>query len=157
MGRFVFAGIILLSFWIVLSGHYTIFLISAGIISTILTVIVARYMKVLDAEYPSYLLTKSPGYLLWLVREIIKSAWSVTKIVLHPKMPISPTMRWVKATQHRILGRVIYANSITLTPGTISVDLVGDKILVHALTNEGVVSLEDGDMDRRVTKFEGHR
>jgi multicomponent Na+:H+ antiporter subunit E len=63
----------------------------------------------------------------------------------------------VKAGQRRDLGRVIYANSITLTPGTVSIDVEGDEILVHALTREAAEGLRSGVMDRKVCEFEGPR
>ncbi|MDP1718034.1 MAG: Na+/H+ antiporter subunit E, partial [Burkholderiales bacterium] len=86
---------------------------------------------------------------------IVKSAWDVSKIILNPRLPISPTLIRVKTTQKTAVGVVTYANSITLTPGTISVDVKQGEILVHALTCEGAAGLQSGEMDRRVTRFEG--
>jgi multicomponent Na+:H+ antiporter subunit E len=79
----------------------------------------------------------------------------VTKRILAPSLPISPNMIWVKASQKTDVGRVIYANSITLTPGTISMVMEDDRILVHALTFEGAAGVETGDMDRRASRAEG--
>ena len=70
-------------------------------------------------------------------------------------MPVSPTMTRVKMSQKSDVARVTYANSITLTPGTISVDIEGDDIVVHAITRENAIDLEGGEMDRRCAKFEG--
>ena len=94
-------------------------------------------------------------YWPWLLWEIAKAGWDVTKIILHPDLPISPELIRVPASQRTDLGRVIYANSITLTPGTISVETDEETILVHALTRAGAEGLESGDMDRRCTAFEG--
>jgi multicomponent Na+:H+ antiporter subunit E len=74
---------------------------------------------------------------------------------LSPSLPISPTIIHVRASQKSDLGKVIYGNSITLTPGTVAIDIDGDKIEVHALTREAAQALRDGDMDRRVTRLEG--
>lgn len=63
-------------------------------------------------------------------------------------------MTKVKASQTTDVGKVIYANSITLTPGTVSLGLVGDEITVHALIRENIEALESGDMDRRVSQLE---
>jgi multicomponent Na+:H+ antiporter subunit E len=63
-------------------------------------------------------------------------------------------MVWVPATQRTDVGKVIYANSITLTPGTVSVEIENDRILVHAITREAAEGLESGDMDRRVDAIE---
>ena len=79
----------------------------------------------------------------------------MSKVVLHPSLPISPTMTVVRAGQRSSVGIATYANSITLTPGTISVAVRGHDITVHALVRDGADDLEGGRMDRRVTRFEG--
>jgi multicomponent Na+:H+ antiporter subunit E len=100
------------------------------------------------------LLRGAVTYWPWLVREIAKSAWSVTKIILHPRLPISPTMTVVTVSQRTTPGIATYANSITLTPGTITVGVSGNKLTVHALVKENADDLEAGGMDARVTRFE---
>ena len=72
-------------------------------------------------------------------------------------MSISPVVIKVKSTQGTDLGHVIYANSITLTPGTVSMNVDGDIIEVHALTIEGAENLQAGEMNRRVTLMEDHK
>ena len=94
-------------------------------------------------------------YFPWLFREIAKSGWSVTKVILHPRLPISPTMTVVRASQKTPAGMATYANSITLTPGTITVGVNGSELTVHALVRDGALDLEGGGMDRRVSQFEG--
>jgi len=74
---------------------------------------------------------------------------------LSRSLPISPTLINVKANQKTVVGIVTYANSITLTPGTISVEIENNDITVHALTQDGALDLTGGEMDRMVTKFEG--
>jgi multicomponent Na+:H+ antiporter subunit E len=146
----------LFAFWLALSGHYTPVLIAAGIGSAALGVYFAARARVLDDEgHPIHLWFGAITYLPWLVREIVKSAWSVTKIILDPRLPISPTMTIVRAGQKTPVGIVTYANSITLTPGTITVGVSGDELTVHALVREGADDLEAGAMDRRVSQFEG--
>jgi multicomponent Na+:H+ antiporter subunit E len=145
----------LFAFWLALSGHYTPMLIAAGAVCAVLCVFVAVRMRVLDAEgHPIHLIWGALTYIPWLVREIAKSAWAVTKIILSPRLPISPTMTVVKASQRTPLGVSIYANSITLTPGTITVGVNANELTVHALVRDGAIDLEGGDMDRRVTRFE---
>ncbi len=156
MGHIVSAAIILLIFWLTLSGHYTQFLITAGVISSILVAILAHKMDVADREgHPIHLAPSALTYWPWLVVQIIQSAINVTRIILNPSLPVSPTMTRVKMSQQTDVARVTYANSITLTPGTISVDIENDDIIVHAITRENAIDLEAGEMDRRVTKFEG--
>jgi multicomponent Na+:H+ antiporter subunit E len=78
----------------------------------------------------------------------------VSKRILHPRLPISPTLVRFKPSQVSDLGLVIHANSITLTPGTISVEVEKDHFLVHALTREGAAGLAGSEMDRRVAEME---
>jgi multicomponent Na+:H+ antiporter subunit E len=113
-------------------------------------------MALIDHEgHPVHLGRKIFTYFPWLLKEIVKSAWEVSKIILNPRLPLSPGLLRVKTTQRTSVGVVTYANSITLTPGTISVEVGDGTILVHALTQEGAASLLTGDMDGRVTRFEG--
>jgi multicomponent Na+:H+ antiporter subunit E len=113
-------------------------------------------VRVADAEaFPMELLWGALTYYPWLIREIAKSAWAVTKVVLHPRLPISPTMTVVRASQRSRAGVATYANSITLTPGTITVKVSGNDLTVHALVRAGADDLEGGGMDRRVRQFEG--
>ena len=157
MHRFLIAALVLSGFWLALSGHYTAFLLGPGVGCVVLTLFYMHKVKIIDYEYHSHLLIKIFTYLPWLLIEILKSAWDVSKITLNPRLPISPTLVRVKTTQKTPTGRVTYANSITLTPGTISIELASDEILVHALTKAGAAGVLSGDMDRRVTKFEGVR
>jgi multicomponent Na+:H+ antiporter subunit E len=154
--RFVSLGIVLLLFWLALSGHYTHFLIGIGVASSLLCVLVASRMGAVDGEaHPVHLVGRAVTYFPWLIWEIVKSAWAVTKIIINPRLPISPTMTVVAASQKTPVGLVTYANSITLTPGTITTGVRGKRLTVHALVNDGALDLEAGGMDARVTQFEG--
>jgi multicomponent Na+:H+ antiporter subunit E len=154
--RYVSLTVFLFAFWIALSGHYTPMLVTAGAVSAIVCLGAAIRMRVADDEgHPIELFPRLLTYLPWLIREIAKSAWSVTKVVLDPRLPISPTMTVVQASQKTAAGVVTYANSITLTPGTITVGVEGNTLTVHALVREGALDLEDGGMDCRVSQFEG--
>ena len=116
----------------------------------------ARRMRALDAEgHPIELFRGAVTYFPWLAWEIVKSAWAVTKVVLHPRLPISPTLTVVTASQRTGAGIATYANSITLTPGTITMAVRGNELTVHALVGDGALDLEAGGMDRRVREFEG--
>ena len=154
--RYVSLGLILSGFWLVLSGHYTVITVTAGATSVVGALLLAARMKTVDEEgHPVHLLPRAVTYLPWLAREIMISAWDVTKIILNPRLPISPTLIRVKASQKTPVGITVYANSITLTPGTISARVSGHEILVHAITRDGAEAVGEGTMDRRVTKFEG--
>ena len=122
--------------------------------SCAVVVVIAMRMDVIDHEaVPVHLTLKAILYWPWLLWEIVKANIDVTRRVLG-LAEISPTMVRIQATQKSDLGLVIFANSITLTPGTISIDLEEDgHILVHAISREGTVGLEGGEMDRRVTEM----
>jgi multicomponent Na+:H+ antiporter subunit E len=144
--------------WILWSGHFEALLLSLGALSCVIVILVVRRMRILDAEgAPIEVSLRLIPYLPWLFWEIAKANVDVARRILDPRLPISPCIIRVKAGQKRDLGRVIYANSITLTPGTISVDTQGETITVHALTREAAAGVETGEMDRRVSRLEGRR
>jgi multicomponent Na+:H+ antiporter subunit E len=146
----------LFAFWLALSGHYTPVLIAVGAGSAALCLLAAIRMRTADVEgHPIELFLGIATYYPWLFREIFKSAWGVTRVILDPKLPISPTMTVVRSSQRSPAGIATYANSITLTPGTITVGMRGDELTVHAVVRDGALDLEAGEMDRRVSRFEG--
>lgn len=142
--------------WLLWSGHYSVLLVSFGVISCIVVLAIAKKMKIADPEgQPIHLMKGAFFYWPWILWEIAKANFGVARIILSPKLPICPTWIQVKTSQKSALGKVIYANSITLTPGTVSVDVSDDTITVHALNRESAEDLLTGEMDRRVTKMEG--
>lgn len=144
-------------FWLLLSGFFTTFLMSAGAGSALAVVWFARRMDVVDAEgHPIHLGPKALIYWPWLLKEVVKSAWDVSKIILHPNLPISPTLVRFKPTQKTDVGLVLHANSITLTPGTITIEAEPHEFLVHGLTRSSAQGVINSEMDRRVTACEGN-
>ena len=129
--------IALVAFWLVLSGylHDTV-LLTMGVISVVTVLLLSIRMKIIDDETVPYIHGKAPVYFVWLFVEIVKANMTVVKAVMSPDMEISPKMTDVPMQQSTDLGRVTFANSITLTPGTIAVDMGKDNILVHALLAE---------------------
>lgn len=153
---FASAVIITYIFWLVLSGQYTATLMIIGAVCSVLVVGLATRMAVVDREgHPIYLFGRALWYWPWLLWQIIKSGIDVSRIIISPSLPISPTLINVRAGQKSAVGIVTYANSITLTPGTVSVELEDDEITVHAITKAGADDLAQGGMDRTVSKFEG--
>lgn len=149
-------GLVLFASWLLMSGIFEPLILILGVISCGVVVVIAMRMDVIDHEaVPVHLSFRILLYWPWLFWEILKANWDVTKRVLGIAN-ISPTMVRIKATQKSDLGLVIFANSITLTPGTISIDVEKDgHILVHAISKQGTEGLEGGDMDRRVSEMEG--
>lgn len=148
--------VVLLLTWLLLSGIYLPLIIGFGVASCLIVALIARRMDVLDREgHPIHLGPRIILYWFWLIIEIIKANVDVAKCVLMPKKYLAPSMFSSKITQKSDLGKVIYANSITLTPGTVTVDLNEDTVLVHALTEGTADGIKSGDMDRRVTAVMG--
>ena len=149
-------AVALLAAWLLWSNYFVPLLISLGVVSVFIVVVLSRRMKLVDEEgAPVHLRPRLFLYAPWLVWEVVKANLDVAKRVLHPGLPIHPMLIKVKAGQRSDLGRVIYANSITLTPGTVSVDIEGETITVHALSKEAADGVLTGAMDARVTKLEG--
>lgn len=148
----------LYAFWLLLSGFFTAFLMSAGVGCVLAVVWFSRRMSVVDAEgHPIHLGPAALTYWLWLLKEIVKSGWSVSRIIVDPRLPISPTLVRFKPSQRSDLGLVLHANSITLTPGTITVEAAANEFLVHGLTRDGANGCIDSEMDRRVSACEGQQ
>ena len=147
---------VLFGTWLLLSGYFTPLLISFGVLSLAVVVGIAWRMDVIDHEsHPIHLTWRIPAYWIWLLIEIIKANFDVAKTILGIGEPARPNVIRVKPSQRTELGQVIYANSITLTPGTISIELENGEITVHALTQGSANDLNTGVMDRRVTLVEG--
>jgi len=148
-------GLFLFAIWVLLSGHYTPLMILFGVLSTLFVVFLATRADLIDRETQPVLIKLSVlFYWVWLGREIIKSNIDVTRCILSPGLPISPTVFTVRAGQKTELGRVTYANSITLVPGTVTMDVDKDVFTVHALTREAAADLKRGEMNRRVCNVE---
>ena len=149
-------GLVLYLLWMLLSGHTEPLLLWLGLASVTVTVLIANRMDVIDHEgHPIHLSLKGITYWPWLLWEIAKANVDVARVILRRDMPIEPAMLDIEGSQKSELGFVIYGNSITLTPGTVTVDLGGGKLQVHALTRLAADGLLSGEMDRRVTLLGG--
>ena len=145
----------LTAFWLLMSGIYTPLILFLGFVSVVFVLYLTRRMDALDEDVFEFKLKRKHfSYWSWLAKEIFKANIDVTKVILSPKMNLSPRLVRVPLSQSNELASVIYANSITLTPGTVSVDIEGDEIIVHALTQELMDGLTEGDMDQRVNDLE---
>jgi multicomponent Na+:H+ antiporter subunit E len=145
----------LFGFWLLLSGIYTPFLVLSGLAAAIAVALLASRMELADREgHPVHLALAVLTYWPWLLKEIVKSGWQVTRIILHPRLPISPTFVRFKPSQRTDVALATHANSITLTPGTITVEAGRDEFLVHALTREAAAGVVASEMDRRVSRMD---
>jgi multicomponent Na+:H+ antiporter subunit E len=149
-------GIVLGVLWLLLSGHFRPLLLVLGFCSVSVVVFLAMRMEVVDHEgHPVHLnIMATINYWLWLLKAIFLANIDVCRRILSPGLPISPTVVNITSTNDDDLLHVIYANSITLTPGTVSMSVDGNIIKVHALTQEGAAELEAGEMNRRINSLE---
>ena len=138
-------GVVLFALWLGLSGHLTPLMLSLGLVSTLLTVYIAHRMDVVDHEtYPAHTTLLLVRFWIYLAREIVLANVDVIKRIFKPGKNISPQLFELPISQNTDLTRVIYANSITLTPGTVSVNVNRDSIMVHSLSKEAASDLCSG-------------
>ena len=157
MARSIGLGIALFVLWLLLSGIYTPLLIILGIFSSALVAWIAHRMNVADHEgFPIHFTWKAITYWPWLLWEIVKANIDVSRIIIKKEPSISPILFRIPADQSTELGQVTYANSITLTPGTVSIAVGEGMIDVHALTQEAAEDLKTGRMNERVCRLEGN-
>ena len=151
MKRVVSLAVFLGALWWLLSGQTKPLLLGFGVLSIAIVVWLARRMEVLDHEsHPVHLSGPLVRFGAMLAREITVSNIDVVRAILSPGPPIQPHFLRVRTRQTTDLGKVILANSITLTPGTVTVDIRGDELLVHALTESSGRAVEEGQLDRAV-------
>ncbi len=128
----------LVAYWLSLSGYLDKpMLLIFGAISVLAVLGLVHRMKIFDEETVPYY--KVPGtlvYLVWLFKEIVKANVEVVKAVMSPDLEVSPSIVKIPASPKTEIGKTVFANSITLTPGTVSVEINEDEIMVHALLAE---------------------
>ena len=145
--------LLLFGFWLLMSGHYTILITSLGVISCLLCVYLTIKGKFLDNEtIPIYFFPRLIQYTLWLIKEILKSNIATAKVIIMKSE--EPELFSVKATQKTNEGKVTYANSITLTPGTVTTQIKNNIFEVHALTKSFGDDVRSSEMDKMVTWLE---
>ncbi|MBJ21902.1 MAG: hypothetical protein GY910_04670 [bacterium] len=155
MIRALILFVALFASWLLLSGHFSTTLMTYGALSCAFIVALVAHLGILDVEaLPVHLGIRPLLYAPWLMKEIVLSNLSVARVILDPKLPIHPRILRVDASQKTPVGQVIYANSITLTPGTVTLDVRDGQFLVHALTTDSAEGLLSGEMDRRVAHLE---
>lgn len=146
---------LLFGVWLLLSGFLTPFFLGLAVICCALVTFVAARMDRVDGAPLSWSLKgRAFAYFPWLAWQVLRANIDVTRLVWRRDMDIDPRLEWVPAGQKSDLGVAIYANSITLTPGTVSTSVEPGRILVHALTAEGIAELRAGAMDVAVRDIE---
>ena len=146
----------LVAAWLLWSGIFKPLLLGLGVFSCLLTIYIKHRMDYFSTDlFALRFGRRLLGYWAWLAKEVIKSSLDVARIVLSPSLPISPQVVTIKASCENPVDQAILANSITLTPGTLALDVHNGEIIVHALTRAGADELKKGEMDQRVAALRG--
>jgi multicomponent Na+:H+ antiporter subunit E len=143
----------LLLFWFILSGQVALFFLISAIVSVILIAIVDKKLFISQ----SLIIGIKLSWIIFisqLLKEIFLSSIYITKIIWLKPKSITPCYEWIQCSSKESLTQVIYANSITLTPGTMSMDIKDGKILVHAISFEAMDDLRQATLEKQVLKLE---
>jgi multicomponent Na+:H+ antiporter subunit E len=135
------------AFWLALSGSVAALPLILGALSSAAVAWTNR-----DLEMVSVAARLSPrflAYVPWLLKEIAVANIQVVRLVLDPRLPVDPVVVRFDTTLSSDLARTTFANSITLTPGTVTLDVEGAEFVVHAVTR-AMADLAGGTMERRV-------
>jgi multicomponent Na+:H+ antiporter subunit E len=144
----------LFAFWLALTGSLEPSeLIIGAVLSVALGAWATRFLWTEDAPTltPGQTL-RFLGYLLYLLRSIIVAAIGVAEVVLDPQMPIEPVLVTHRTSFKRVVSRIAFANSITLTPGTLTVDVDGNSFLIHCIDERFADDISSGELERRVAR-----
>lgn len=156
MKTIIFSFVSLFSLWGLLSGYFKLNLVVLGVLSCIFVTFISIRLKIYNSKHQRlHLNLRLPLYIPWLLKEIIISNLHVARCILIDNKAIKPQLVNIQPSQETNVGVAVLANSITLTPGTISIDIDQSGILVHALTNHTAKGILDGDINKQVSKLEG--
>lgn len=154
--RPVVLAVLLIILWLLMSGIYKPLVISLGLFSAILCAFIVHHLGLF--RHSTFLEDFKPlkilRYGFWLTVEIGKADWAVTKVILSKDLPKRQRLIFVPADQNTEHGKMMFGNSITITPGTVTVETERDKFLVHALTDEAADKTALAEMGRRVCAIE---
>ncbi|MCP5102767.1 MAG: cation:proton antiporter [bacterium] len=160
--------LMLLGVWLLLSGHYDFFHIAMGVLSSLGVVLlhlrIRKYYAFQEemTETSAKMKNISPArlrygrvlfYIPWLIWQIVVASLQVAALVLNPKMRLDPSLLRFKTKLPNMSAQVILGNSITLTPGTITVRIQDDEFLVHSIMDASATGIIDGSLPGEVAKL----
>ncbi|MHB8090820.1 MAG: Na+/H+ antiporter subunit E [Syntrophales bacterium] len=155
----IIEAVLLMIFWLLLSGHYDLMHISFGVFSVFVIMLLnyplrKRLFSLLEkSETQRLSILNLAGYIPWLLWQIVMSSLQVASVVLRPSCPIDPSLVSFKTSLQNTTYRVILGNSITLTPGTITLRIEGDEFLVHSLMDASSSGIIDGSLPGQVARL----
>ncbi len=143
--------VILFAFWLLLSGHYDLFHLSLGLICSLLVAFVSHDLLIENISGAKRIrkTRRFVFYVPWLIYQIVLANLHVAYLILNPKA-IDPRIVRFKTRLKSQFSMVTLGNSITLTPGTITMDIIDGEFVVHALSKKVADDLLSGEMERRV-------
>ncbi|MDH3531914.1 MAG: Na+/H+ antiporter subunit E [Gammaproteobacteria bacterium] len=149
--RILILALVMIATWLLWSGFFKPLLLGLGALSCLLTIYIIRRMGYFDNEtFAFHYDLRLLGFWAWLGREVLTSSLEVARIVLGRKITVEPKVVDIDASDLKLVDQALLGNSITLTPGTLTLDVYEGRLLVHALTPAGAAALEEGEMQRRV-------
>lgn len=149
--RILILFLLLAAAWVLWSGYLKPLLLGLGVLSCMLTVWIVRRMGYFDDEtFAFHYDWRLLGFWAWLGLEVVKSSIEVARVVLRPRIDVEPSLVDVDGRNLGPVDLAVLGNSITLTPGTLTLDAYEGRLLVHALTADGAAALQSGEMLRRV-------
>jgi multicomponent Na+:H+ antiporter subunit E len=152
--RYIRSLLVLAAIWLLLSGHYTGLILSLGVLSVLVVTWFIWRMDRVDGERG--VLPMRPRllyYLLWLMWQVVVSNIDLVRRIWDPTLPIRPTWQRLDIKVSSVLAKTLYANSITLTPGTLTTDVREDHFMVHSLSPDGIDELKKGGMEKRIQRL----
>lgn len=138
--------------WIIFSGNYSIYMLILGLSSCGAIMLFMWYMNI-NYRIPQISILRLGRYFLWLAKEIVLSTLAVVKLVWSPKIEVSPVIEWLPVSGKSSWQRVLFANSITLTPGTLCIELEKDQIQIHALFKRNIAAIKNAKMEEVIEQI----
>lgn len=152
--RYLRAAVFVSVFWLLLSGHYTALILGLGVLSVLIVTWFLRRMDKADGEAAFMRLSLNYFfYLGWLFRQVVLSNIDVARRIWAPSLPIQPSWQRLDTKVSTPLEKTLYANSITLTPGTLTTEVKDDHFMIHSLSPDGIADLRNGEMEARIRRL----
>lgn len=148
---------VLFAFWIILNGQWTGEIAIVGLVlSALIYLLMWKFMNFSPKREWAVVkrLPRLIAYFFYLVGEIFKAAWGTIKFIWSPSEVVEPEVKSFRTRLKSGWAKVVLANSITLTPGTITVDVQDDVMLVHCIDRSFGEGLDDSEMEKRILRIE---
>ena len=152
--RYIRSSLFVAVVWLLLSGHYTALILSFGAVSVLIVIWFMWRMERVDEKLD--VLPMRPRvlyYLLWLMWQVVLSNIDLVRRIWDPTLPIRPTWQRLDIKVTSSLAKTLYANSITLTPGTLTTNVREDHFMVHSLSPDGIEDLRKGGMEEQIQRL----